>query len=153
MLDFFEILGYWCWLIAGFILLVLELFVAGVYLMWFGLAAIATAIVVWLLEGHFPIFAMWQTQLFIFIIFSVITVLIGVKLNQKSKMTDAPFLNNRTEELIGYVSTLEEPIINGKGRLRIGDSLWNIIGPDLPQGTTVRIKSYQNGFFEVESIN
>lgn len=152
MLNFFEIVGDWIWFILGFLLLGLELIVSGVFLMWFGIAALITGLIIWLLQSHLPIFSAWQTQIVIFLLFSVITVIIGVKFNRLNKTTDTPFLNNRTEELIGYTATLEEPIINGKGRLRIGDSLWNIIGPDLAAGTTVRIKSYQNGFFEVENI-
>lgn len=152
MLEFFEMLGDWLWFVLSFLLLSLELVVTGVFLMWFGLASLITGFVVWLLQPYLPVLSAWQTQLFIFLIFSVITVLIGAKFNRKNKVTDTPFLNNRTEELIGYTATLEEPIKNGKGRLRIGDSLWNIIGPDLAAGTTVRIKSYNNGFFEVENI-
>jgi hypothetical protein len=32
---------------------------------------------------------------------------------------------------------LDEPIVNGRGALKIGDSIWHITGPDLAAGRKV----------------
>jgi membrane protein implicated in regulation of membrane protease activity len=50
-----------------------------------------------------------------------------------------PFLNKRTEALIGRVFTLEKPIIDGSGTVRIDDTIWRVAGPDAPAGSRVRI--------------
>ena len=50
-----------------------------------------------------------------------------------------PFLNKRTEALIGRVFTLEKPIIDGTGTVRIDDTIWRVAGPDAPAGSRVRI--------------
>ncbi len=34
---------------------------------------------------------------------------------------------------------LNEPIVDGKGRLKIEDTMWELRGPDLPQGAWVKV--------------
>ena len=48
--------------------------------------------------------------------------------------SDQPLLNRRGEQLIGRIATLTEPIKDGRGRVRIGDTMWRVSGPDLPAG-------------------
>jgi membrane protein implicated in regulation of membrane protease activity len=55
--------------------------------------------------------------------------------------SDQPLLNRRSEQLVGKVATLTEPIRDGHGRVRIGDTMWRVTGPDLPAGTQVRVKA------------
>ena len=48
---------------------------------------------------------------------------------------DNPFLNRRADALVGRVFTLEKPIIDGAGTVRIDDTVWRVAGPDTPAGT------------------
>jgi hypothetical protein len=50
-----------------------------------------------------------------------------------------PFLNKRADALVGRVFTLEKPIIDGAGTVRIDDTIWRVAGPDTPAGSRVRI--------------
>ena len=50
-----------------------------------------------------------------------------------------PFLNRRAAALVGRVFTLEKPIIDGTGTVRIDDTVWRVAGPDTPAGTRVRV--------------
>ena len=50
-----------------------------------------------------------------------------------------PFLNRRSEALVGRVCTLEKPIVDGEGVVRVDDTVWRVTGPDMPAGTHVRI--------------
>jgi membrane protein implicated in regulation of membrane protease activity len=50
-----------------------------------------------------------------------------------------PFLNRRTDALVGREFTLEKPIIDGFGTVRIDDTIWRVAGPDAPAGSRVRI--------------
>ena len=50
-----------------------------------------------------------------------------------------PFLNRRAEALVGRVFTLEKPIIDGSGTVRIDDTIWRVAGPDAPAGSRVKI--------------
>jgi NfeD-like C-terminal, partner-binding len=50
-----------------------------------------------------------------------------------------PFLNKRTDALVGRVFTLEKPIIDGSGTVKIDDTVWRVAGPDAPAGSRVKI--------------
>ncbi|HHV70888.1 MAG TPA: NfeD family protein, partial [Ochrobactrum intermedium] len=63
---------------------------------------------------------------------------------------DEAFLNRRGEQLVGQRATLTEPIINGRGRIRINDTMWRVKGPDLPAGTEVRVIAFDPLSLEIE---
>lgn len=52
---------------------------------------------------------------------------------------DEPSLNARGQRHVGKLAVLEKPIAAGRGRIRLGDSLWAVEGSDLPAGTRVRV--------------
>ncbi|MDN5928119.1 MAG: NfeD family protein [Hyphomicrobiales bacterium] len=144
-------LGEWNWIVLGGILLVLEILVPGVFLLWIGIAAILTGALslqlLWL--GVWG----WQVQVLVFLALSLVSAYIGTRVMGKSdgSDTDEPLLNRRAEQLVGRTATLEEPIVNGRGRIRLGDTLWRVSGPDLPAGAHVRVKTAQNGQLVVEA--
>ena len=131
----FSTLGTWNWLIFGFILMVLELAAPGVFLFWLGLAAMLVGLV------SFPIHPSWQTQFLMFAAFAAAAVPVWRRLARSDTSVSAsnPFLNKRAGALVGRVFTLEKPIIDGWGTVRIGDTVWRVAGPDAPAGSRVRI--------------
>lgn len=151
-MDIVTSLGLWNWIIVGCILLILELIVPGVFLIWLGFAALATAFVSGLIGEHLWL-GTWQGEITIFLVFSVLFVVAGRRYFYKKSTSDEPLLNNRTDQLIGQIATLNEPIKNGHGRVRIDDTIWRVTGPDLPAGTKVRLAYFRNGAFEVDAIN
>lgn len=52
---------------------------------------------------------------------------------------DEPSLNARGAHFVGQVAMLDKPITAGRGRIRLGDTLWAVEGADLPAGTRVRV--------------
>ena len=50
-----------------------------------------------------------------------------------------PFLNKRADALVGRVFTLDRPIIDGAGTVRIDDTIWRVAGPDAPAGSRVKV--------------
>jgi membrane protein implicated in regulation of membrane protease activity len=134
ILDLVNSLGAWTWLIAGVILLGLEIFAPGNVFVWFGIAAILTGILA--LAVDLP----WQTEALVFVILAVVLAIAGRRyFARESGRSEQPLLNERAGRLIGQSFVLAEPIVDGQGRLRIDDSNWRITGPDLPSGTRVRI--------------
>src|ERR1700758_850795 len=135
MAEMFTTLGTWNWLIFGFILMALELIAPGVFLFWFGLAALLVGLV------SFAVQPSWQTQLLMFAVFALAAVPLWrrLALNHSGVSQSNPFLNRRTAALVGRVFTLEKPIIDGSGTVRIDDTVWRIAGPDAPAGSRVRI--------------
>ena len=53
--------------------------------------------------------------------------------------SEDPALNRRGSRHVGRTVVLEQAIVAGRGRARIGDSWWIIEGPDMPAGRRVRI--------------
>ncbi len=133
-------LGPWNWMVLGLALLVLEIIVPGFFLLWIGIAAIITGAVSLLLwdAGVW----VWQVQVLLFLGLSLIAAYLGNKVMGGAKeKTDQPLLNRRGEQMIGRIATLTEPITDGRGRVRIGDTMWRVSGPDLPVGAKVRVKA------------
>jgi membrane protein implicated in regulation of membrane protease activity len=131
-------LGPWSWWVLGLVLLAAELIVPGVFLVWVGLAAIIVGAVSLLLWEH--AFWIWQVQALIFAALAVIAALLGRRYVYHNRYaSDEPFLNQRSAGLVGRTATLQEPIAEGRGRIRLDDTYWSVMGPDLPSGTQVRI--------------
>ena len=53
--------------------------------------------------------------------------------------SDQPKLNKRVQQYVGRTFVLEEAIVNGRGSLRVGDSLWHVTGPDTSAGARVEV--------------
>ena len=67
-------------------------------------------------------------------------------------MTDEPHLNRRGAGCIGQRAALATPIVNGRGRIRLGDSSWPAAGPDLPAGTTVEVIGADGALLQVQPV-
>jgi inner membrane protein len=135
MSEMFTTLGTWNWLIFGVILMALELIAPGVFLFWLGLAALLTGLV------SFAFTPSWQVQILMFAVFAAVAVPVWRRLARSSAAdsADSPFLNKRADALVGRVFTLEKPIVDGAGTVRIDDTVWRVAGPDAPAGSRVRI--------------
>ena len=145
MIEIVRSLGHWIWWILGILLLVAELVVPGVYMLWFGLAALAVGIV------SFAVDIGWQAQIVAFGVLSVIAV-VASRLMARSRpgSGEAPFLNERTVGLVGRSFDLADPIVGGSGRIVVDDTLWRVHGPDMPAGTRVRVVQADGAHIVVE---
>lgn len=131
-------LGPWNWMILGFVLLVMEVIAPGIFMLWIGIAALLIGVVSLLLWDA----GFWtgQVQVLAFLALSLVSAYVGKKLmGGRNGPTDQPLLNRRGAQLIGKMATLAEPIKDGRGRIKLGDTLWRVAGPDLPAGTQVRV--------------
>lgn len=148
--EWFAGFGAWNWVILGTVLLALEILTPGVYLLWLGIAAVATGLLSFLLWDAG--FWVWQVQILVFLVLSIVSVLIGRRVfpTTGTADTDQPLLNQRERQLVGRTATLEKPIVEGRGRIRLGDTLWRVSGPDLPVGARVRVIAAENGELAVE---
>ena len=126
-------LGAWAWIILGVLLIGLELAAPGIFLLWLGLAAIATGLV----DGAIGL--SWQASTLLFAGLSVAAVLVGRTVSRPDVHQESATLNRRGDALVGRLFTLEAPLAGGEGRVRIDDSSWRVTGPDLPTGTRVRV--------------
>lgn len=136
MVDLFARLDTWNWLILGIVLMAIETFAPGVFMLWLGLAALTVGLL------SFVVTWTWQAQIIAFAALSIAMVPLWRHFARRGPAaTDKPFLNRRAEGLIGRAFTLERPIVGGIGTVRIDDTVWRVAGPDLPAGSRVKIVS------------
>jgi inner membrane protein len=145
LIGSFTALGPWAWIIAGVIFLALELAAPGAFMMWLGIAALLVGgislLVVW----------SWQWQFVAFAVFALISVPLWRRFARKVEpASEAPLLNRRTEALVGRVFTLEKPIVDGTGTVRIDDTIWRVHGPDRPAGSRVKVVQADGANLAVE---
>lgn len=132
--EFFYNLGPWNWFIAAVALLVLETIVPGVHFVWFGLAAVVVGVIA--LASDIA----WQWQLIIFALVAMSTVFIVRRYaDPASAKSDEPDLNIRGAQYIGRTVVVAEEIRQGRGKVRVGDTLWHAEGEDVKAGTRVKV--------------
>ena len=141
ILDF----GAWNWIFVGALLFILEVFLPGVFLLWFGFAAAVVGVLALTTGMSFG----WQVASFGVV--AVISVLVGRRVfHYGAAQSDRPFLNLRGKQYVGRTVVVEEPITNGRGRVRVGDTLWVAEGPDTPAGARVKVVGSKSTILIVE---
>lgn len=131
------------------LLIAAESLIPGVFLLWLGLAAAAVFVGLLLVPGVEPI---WQAVAFVLLAFGAIAAYVKF-FRDKEQPSDQPLLNRRGQQLVGQVFVLDQAIVDGRGRLKIGDAFWTAEGEDLPQGTRVRIVSADNMSLQVRAVD
>jgi membrane protein implicated in regulation of membrane protease activity len=142
--DFFN-LNDWFWFGLSTLLIIVEVLLGtSFFLLWIGGIAACVGILVWavphLTAQHFVVLG--QYQFLIFSVSSSVSIILWRKyLKSHPIKTDKPTLNRRSEQFIGKTFILHTEIINGHGKIRVDDSIWRVIGPDLPMGAIVKVMS------------
>ena len=82
----------------------------------------------------------WEYQVLLFAVLSVASVVIARRyLTSYPLETDLPNLNRRGQQYIGRTFTLDQPVVNGQGKIHVDDSTWKITCEDCEAGTKVVI--------------
>ncbi|MDX2309274.1 MAG: NfeD family protein [Hyphomicrobium sp.] len=134
-------LGYWSWLILALILMALETVVPGIHFLWFGVAALVVGIIVAIASAAGMSEALtlpWQFVLYAAIAFLTVFIVKRFAKPEAAK-SDEPTLNVRGSQYIGKRFVVEEAIVNGRGKIRVGDTLWAAVGEDAARGTMVEV--------------
>ena len=149
MLEWIAENGGWAWIAGGLALLGIELMVPGAFAIWAGLAALAVGVITLadLSVGWWG----WQGQVTVFAALSLLFAFAGKRtLDYGASAEDDGDLNNPARRLVGRVGALADPIENGEGRMKLGDTFWRVQGPDMPVGTRVRVVGENHGTLLVE---
>ena len=147
MLTWVVSLGTWDWFILAALLFLLEVLAPGMFMLWLGLAAVIMGIVAT------TIALSWQVQLIGFAVLALVLVPAWRHFATKvEKPAESPFLNRRAEGYVGRVFTLDKPIVDGFGAVRIDDTIWRVSGPDCPAGSRVRVAGTDGANLLVEAM-
>jgi len=142
----FDNLQYWHWWVFAIVLIILEVFAPGAFFMWMAAAAgLVGALLLVMPEMS------WQMQFIVFAVASIIAILVGrTFFNRKSINVDDPTLSQLESELTGNIYKVEKPIINGSGRIQVGETTWKAQGPDCEAGAKVKVVGVQGAVLLVE---
>ena len=139
MIEFPESISFWHWLAFGVAVMLVEVLVPGVIFLWLGIAAVVTG----LLLAAIPSMA-WEIQVILFAVLSVVAIFIGRRVvSARQAPTDHPTLNRRGRNLIGTQYTLDAATEGGRGRMRVGDTVWRFTvrpeGTELARDTRIAV--------------
>lgn len=145
MFGFKVIFWYW-WALAA-LLLVCEMTLPGVVFLFLAIGAAAAGAVL-LVVPDLSI----ELQLVIFAVFGAGSALMLRPLlrNLQRPRTEDANLNARGQSMVGRTIVLDEPLLDGRGRVRLGDGSWSITGPDMVAGAKVRIVAVDGAELRVE---
>jgi membrane protein implicated in regulation of membrane protease activity len=145
VLEFIASNGAWSWVVAGLILLALELVAPGGVLIWLGAAALVT--------GGLSLFVSiyWPLQFVVFGVLALFAIWLWLRVRGREQSSDRPYLNRRAERFIGQEIVLDEPIRDGQGRVALGDTTWRVTGPDLAAGARVRVVGAEGAVLKIEA--
>ena len=141
-----ELIEFWHWWVAAVVLIIIETLAPGAIFLWLGVSAgVVGAVLLAAPELS------WENQLLIFSVLSVGSV-VGWRVYQRSHPTetDLPTLNRRGEQYIGRVVTLDDPIVNRVGKVRLDDTSWKVEGDDQPAGARVKVVGVDGVVLKIE---
>ena len=150
-MAFLAAMAYWHWWIAGLALLVLEMLVPGTFFLWMGIAAGVVGLLMLVLPDM-----SWQIQFLVFAVLSVVAITASrMWLRRHPITTDDSTLNRRGSQYVGRVVTLDQPLVDGTGKVRIEDTFWRVATPDnsdLAAGVQVRITGVDGIVLKIEPV-
>ncbi len=145
MVSYFVTLGAWNWFIVAALLFVIEVIAPGAFMLWLGLSALAVGALSLAVDWT------WQLQCAAFVVFSAALFPLWRRFQCLAKApSDQPLLNQRTQAYVGRMFTLEKPIVDGSGTVRIDDTVWRVTGADCPAGRQVRVARVDGPMLYVE---
>lgn len=140
-----EAITFWHWWALGGLLMLVELFASGFFFLWLGAAAalVGLALIGW---SSMPA----ALQLLLFAGLALSSLLAWRRFMQTGRpAADQSEPNRGAAQFVGRRALLSEPIENGRGRIRLGDSSWVVSGPDLPAGNVVEVVGAAGTVLEV----
>lgn len=139
---------HWLWLALGLVLATAEMLVPGVYLIWLGIAALLTAGLAFAAPLGLDL------QIVTFVVLSVLGAFAGRNWLRDHPIVGAdPMMNRRGQRMVGEIVRVTQPIEDGSGRVRLGDSDWIARGPDAAIGAKMRITGCDGAILLVEPLD
>jgi len=153
MAELLTNMHWWHWIVGAIALAALETFIPGAVAIWFAISATIVGLLLavfasmgW--QAALP----WQLQWVLFAALGVVAMVWyrSYKRAHPEVAADQPMLNQRGLQYIGQTFTLSEPIQQGFGKIRVGDGVWKVSGPDTAEGVSVRVTGVDGAVLKVQ---
>lgn len=135
----------WYWLVAGLVLMSLELLGPGVFFLWIGIGAAAVGLVLML----FPTLPL-EGQIIVLLVFMVGSVLVGVRVQARNKANAAIMLNTGLNQYVGRRVVAVQAFQSGRGRIKVDDTTYPAQSDSpVESGDQMVVQAVHNGVFQV----
>jgi inner membrane protein len=144
----------WVWAIGALVTAIAELHCPGCYLIWIAAGGAITAV------ASFAFDLTLSSQISIFAASCIGTCVCGYFLYRRFAISglerafqkNTSPLNQRDLALIGARGVIAEAIESGRGKVKLGDSVWLAEGPDLKGGTPVVVTDVRGTIVTVSPL-
>jgi inner membrane protein len=139
---------FWHWWALAAVLLVLEIAVPGVFFLFLAVGAAAVGVVLVVMPS---LSLTWQLAVFaVFAAASALALRPVFRRLQRSRAATDAGLNALGQNMVGRTFMLDQPILGGRGRVKLGDGSWSVTGPDMAAGSRVRVAAVNGTELRVE---
>ena len=147
MIDYLIANMWQVWAVVSIVCLILELSSGDFFIICFSIGAVFSIVAAVLGLGIY-----WQ--LFIFAIFSLLSVLFVRPVALRYLHKNDPNKPSNADALIGRTGKVTEPItVGSNGYVQIDGDLWRAVSnSDIPVGTTVRVVGRESTIITVETL-
>lgn len=147
MIDYLIANMWQVWAVVSIVCLILELSSGDFFIICFSIGAVFSIV-----ATIFGLGIYWQ--LFIFAIFSLLSVLFVRPVALRYLHKNDPNKPSNADALIGRTGKVTEPITaGGNGYVQIDGDLWRAVSnSDIPVGTTVRVIGRESTIITVETL-
>jgi len=147
MIDYLIANMWQVWAVVSIVCLILELSSGDFFIICFSIGAVFSIV-----AAVFGLGIYWQ--LFIFAIFSLLSVLFVRPVALRYLHKNDPNKPSNADALIGRTGKVTEPITAGSnGYVQIDGDLWRAVSnSDIPVGTTVRVIGRESTIITVETL-
>ena len=144
--------SFWHWWALGVVLIGIEIIVPSTFLLGPALAGFVMGV----LQLIFPDLG-FDIMLGLYAVMALIlTVFIRRYVEKYPLNTDRPLLNQRSAKMVGQRTTLTETLLNGKGRIPLGDSTWTARsedGSEIQSGSKVEVVDADGATLIVRAVD
>lgn len=149
MTAFLEGITFWHWLVLGGVLITIEVLASAIYFLWLGISALAVGVVLWVFPGM-----AWEYQVIAFAVLAIASVvLVRQYMAAHPALTDEPNLNRRGHQYVGQTFTLEDAVVNGRGKIRVDDSTWKLVCEDCEPGSRIVVTGVDGAVLHGERVD
>ena len=144
-----NLLNNYGWWLLALVLIGAEVIAPGYFMLWIGIAAGVMGMLTFVLPTMSEL-----VQAIVFAVLAIASCAIYWRFVRPlaELRNDQPLLNRRGERMVGRRVVIVEPIVNGRGKVKVGDGAWLAEGPDLPIGQEVEVTACEGTTLKVRAV-
>ena len=144
-----NLLNNYGWWLLALVLIGAEVVAPGYFMLWIGIAAAVMGVVTLVAPAMSAL-----AQAVAFAVLAIASCMLYWKFLRPlaEQRDDQPLLNRRAAKLVGQRFVVVEPIVNGRGKVKVGDGAWLAEGPDAAIGSEVEVVACEGTTLKVRAL-